>query len=445
MSTLKDQLFTLARLGKADKFLELFKASEEEAFVELMEISHEIGCAAVEGKSIPILEYLNTFYEKPFEIFSEWVNHAIRLQDLELLEWMVKKIIKPDSEGFTIALGTGNVELIEMVREFVDMSEADFNILWEPPSDDLKGDTKELSPTCKQKLSQEQLDKIYEVLDEPEEMLEAAAQAKDVAFLKARLNKEPAVVLKVAIPHKLEVVYAELTSEQKQIAFPLFLEEWDDDRASALLPEVEIKAPIDTFIAAANGNCLKVMLLLAPKLELTSALVSKALVAGIDQSNARTWLLEQKIKWTSEETLAVLVAAVESHLVAGWATKTIVPLLARPEVRELPSLQPVLLAAIKAGVTNSEEDVFKLLKATGKCDFKDPQVMTLAAITRDTEIMSRLVDCGCSLEIAFRNRVTNNDSDVAVALFKDVSPELQQWSRNYAITNRNKRMAMLLV
>lgn len=482
MSLIANQLLSLARAGSATEFIRLFDKTKETD--HLYEISSEIGCAAVDGNSIEILKHLNENYERPFEIFTEWLNHSVKTQKIEIFKWLAEHSIVPDDTTLTLAFATGNFELIKAVSDRAESSDTP--------------DFKELFTHKPSLIAQ-----VFELFNDSniEEFIAAAAQVareKPVAldFLKTQRTAHPEEVLKSAIQHNLNELYTDIPPELYRTTFAIFLAEGKDEAAVDLLPKLNLVNSVivrQTFLEAAAAGCLRVMQTL--KVELTPYLIVTALKDGIEHEHAALWLIEQKVVWSSEQAEEVVVTAarLRSHfkellvpsprmaapmsevlpvpdgqpvtldkpielpkpltllLVPGVTSVTLPKprahstvilkaVLARPEVQALPSLQRALLEAIR----HNAIEAIPLLAATSKCNFKDSTVMTLAAKTRNVWLIRELVVHGADLAIAFQTCVTRNDTDTMTQLLSQVDRKQYDWALAHATKVNNRRMLSAL-
>lgn len=426
MSSPQDRLFHLAKTGQTTEFITLFDQMSDNDFETIIEINEEIGCAAVDGGSIEILQHLNKFYDRPFEIFMAWLDHAVKTEKLDIALWLSKNAIGASRETVEIALGTGNLRLIQTMAESYQKEsseDVEFDILWE------------------RKIGTNIIRQVFEIFNYPEELLSAAAKAGDIAFLKEYLDDYTEEVLKPAIQYGLAPVYQTptLTSEQQEIAFRLFLDQGKDELAVAVLEHINlpIEQQIATFISAARTGCLRVIQSLETKMEaklVTSALITDALISGIKYDPVTAWLLERKVTWTPDQTKSVVTAA------SKLPTPLYNNILARPEVQYLGSLQFALLTAITSQCLTA---IALLATLSHRCDFTDPQVMTLAATTRNIELIQKLSSYGGDIGITFRECVRRNDSDTVGGLLPLV-PTLAQWALDHARTVNNSRMIKVL-
>lgn len=412
MSDHIEQLLDLASKGQDDQFIKLFDQLANDQNDELYDVDMKIGCAAVDGKSKKILTHINKFYEKPFEIFSHWLAHAITTGDVKLAIWMAKNIIKPSSEEVDAALLGGNFAMIKsMAKLSSDSHNMDYYYLFSGQA------TKEtIRKVCK----------LFE--DDIAIIISVAAEHKVIWFLKEQLDEHPEEVLNAAIYHELIEIYTKIKPEHREFAFDAMIIHGKDELADTLFPFITVTDTL--YLKAAQSGCLSIL----KKLPMPSTSIFKqALEAGIVHDPVVEWLLSLKNAPLDIVNL-LLMAAEKGNLM------TMRRLLELDECKQLVSLQPVLSVAVKKG----RVDLITILYETKRTDPTTSELMITAATLRRTDLILILQSYGGDIAVAFRNRVLKNDSDTALLIQPLVSVELRQWAVDYAHKINNTRMMLML-
>lgn len=404
------ELFALAREGKDAEFIKLFDLLATEAHYLIYEIRYDIGCASVDGKSRIILEHINKYYEKPFDIFICWVTHGIKQGDVALVAWMCDHIIRPGSEGVDVALAGGDMRMIKLVAEHCDENINNFDALFTG------------------KATHDTIRAAFDYFDGQEDtFIKSAATTGAAWFLRDKLETNPVEVLTYAIQVGVAEVYATLTPPLHHIAFDVMVEQGKDELADAhfVMPD----EPDDVFTQAAGSGCLRVLKRLPRP---TPDVCCVAMMNGMRHDHVVEWMLT----WMElgENIMGLLIQAARHKLA------TVQRLLETKEAAALPSLQPVLAVAASHG----NVAIVSMLIETKRTDPADPELMTVVAINRDIPMITALHAAGSDVAVAFRNRVVKNDSDTVVTLLPLVSSELKAWALGHAQSINNTRMVHML-
>lgn len=219
----------LAHTNRPEEFIRLADRLQQTNWEVLWEISYAVGCDAIDGHSWPILEYVNSYYEKPFEIFCSWMEHAIENDEPEFVRWLGKHSINLDLNDVNEKIWA--TTSTEMLRVFLEVSDSDLrndqcNKVWE-----------------NENATPEVLRMLYTLLrddlDYKIEFINLAAANKADWFLAEHLSEDFSFVIPAAVKHGRHQVYANTNG-------------WNDEMMDVLATALAtlIATPTDAIITS---------------------------------------------------------------------------------------------------------------------------------------------------------------------------------------------------